>query len=399
MTDYRTVDAHGLVDWLAARPSLSRRLGGTSTDWHVREVSDGNLNNVFIVEGPAGAVCCKQSLPHVRVDPSWKMPLTRTDFEAAYMRAVTPHVGHLIPALLDFDPAMHLLAMESLTHHKVLRHALEDGSAQAGFSSRVGAFVGRTGFETSWRARPFEAAMADLAAFSTNTTLTRITVDLVLTDPFRAASPRNHWMSPELDTAVTTLQGDRAVQRAVTHLQERFLSAPQALLHGDLHTGSIMVQGDDLRVIDGEFSLMGPIGFDAGLYIGNLLLHAAALPDRQDWMLDEIRLFWRALDHEFRAVWDAHPVGGDVGALLAPQDRHRIQTTALHEIMRDSAGFAGAEMIRRTIGYAQVSDFALAGDRVREAEARHRALEIGRHLIVQSTRLDTLGALIEAARR
>ncbi len=44
--------------------------------WSVKEVGDGNINFVYIVEGPAGALCVKQSLPFVRcVGDGW--PLTQ----------------------------------------------------------------------------------------------------------------------------------------------------------------------------------------------------------------------------------------------------------------------------------------------------------------------------------
>ena len=42
----------------------------------VREVGDGNINFVYILEGPAGCLCVKQALPYVRiVGESW--PLTQ----------------------------------------------------------------------------------------------------------------------------------------------------------------------------------------------------------------------------------------------------------------------------------------------------------------------------------
>ncbi|MCQ9155396.1 S-methyl-5-thioribose kinase [Acidomonas methanolica] len=385
MTSYRPLDAEALRACLGARATLAARLGGAPADWVLREVSDGNLNTVFLVEGPSGALCCKQSLPHVRVDPDWKMPLDRTDFEARYMQAVSPFVGHLMPEFHAFDAELHLLVMEGLTHHRVLRTALADGTAAAGFSARIGEYVGRTAFHTSWRGRPFEAVMQDVARFARNTTLTRITVDLVLTDPYVPDCPRNRPLSPDLDEAVAALQSDSALRDAVSRLQERFLCCPQALLHGDLHTGSVMVHGDDVRVIDGEFALMGPIGFDCGLYLGNLLLHACARPERREWMQDEIALFWRSLEPLYRDLWDERPQAGDVGALLSPDSRRSAQAAALRAIRRDSAGFAGLELIRRTIGYAQVADYALTPDRVAEAEARRRALALGRNLILGAT--------------
>ncbi len=46
----------------------------------------------------------------------------------------------------------------------------------------------------------------------------------------------------------------------------------QALLHGDLHTGSLMCTEDSTYVIDAEFAFCGPIAFDVGKMIANLLI-------------------------------------------------------------------------------------------------------------------------------
>ncbi len=39
----------------------------------VREVGDGNINYVYIVEGPSGAVVVKQGLPYIRIAKDWAL--------------------------------------------------------------------------------------------------------------------------------------------------------------------------------------------------------------------------------------------------------------------------------------------------------------------------------------
>ena len=51
----------------------------------------------------------------------------------------------------------------------------------------------------------------------------------------------------------------------------------QALLHGDMHTGSLMVTQDTTYAIDAEFAVYGPIAFDVGKFMANLLLAFFAL--------------------------------------------------------------------------------------------------------------------------
>lgn len=45
----------------------------------------------------------------------------------------------------------------------------------------------------------------------------------------------------------------------------------QALLHGDLHTGSVFVRDDSTKVIDPEFAFYGPMGYDVGNVMANLM--------------------------------------------------------------------------------------------------------------------------------
>ena len=67
---------------LGQNTMLLQRLGEDWRSWKVREVGDGNLNLVFIVEGSAGSAIVKQALPYVRlVGESWPLPLKRSFFE------------------------------------------------------------------------------------------------------------------------------------------------------------------------------------------------------------------------------------------------------------------------------------------------------------------------------
>src|SRR5664279_3454948 len=82
---YRVLDTAGVIDVLAGLPEIRARLGGAQRAWRVRDVADGNLNAVYLVDGPAGGVCVKQALPHVRVaKETWPLDANRARFEAAY---------------------------------------------------------------------------------------------------------------------------------------------------------------------------------------------------------------------------------------------------------------------------------------------------------------------------
>ena len=85
-------------------PAVAQRVGRDSSSWSVREVGDGNLNLVFIVEGPRGSVVVKQALPYVRlVGDSWPLPLKRSFFEYHALSRQAERAGAgMVPAMYPF---------------------------------------------------------------------------------------------------------------------------------------------------------------------------------------------------------------------------------------------------------------------------------------------------------
>jgi len=141
---YRPLEEAAIRTFLAAVPGVPERLGGDPAQWKVREVGDGNLNLVFLVNGPAGGVCVKQSLPYVRAaGESWPLPLERAWFEQAYYRAVGPHVKGLAPEIYHYDPALFAIIMEQLSPHIIMRRGLIAGNRYPRAAADVADYIAR----------------------------------------------------------------------------------------------------------------------------------------------------------------------------------------------------------------------------------------------------------------
>ena len=407
--DYAPLDAARLVALLGGHEGTRMRLGGSPECWTVREVGDGNLNLVFIVAGRSGSVCVKQALPYVRVaGPSWPLPLDRVYYEQAYYAAVGPHVRGLVPEVLLYDPVLYCLVMENLTPHIILRNGLIGGQRYPGVGHAVGEFIARATFHTSDLAEALERKMSRLALFAGNQPLLRITVDLVFADPYRQ-SERNWHTTPQLDDIAAALRADAALKAAVGRWGEIFLTRAQALVHGDLHSGSVMVTDGDTRIIDPEFAFYGPIGFDLGAFLGNLLLawcaqpgHATAEDDRaayRDWILGETVTFWEAFETSFRTLWQQHGTGDAYPACLyaapaAASALERERAAYLSVVHADMIGFAACKMIRRILGFAHVADFERIVDPGTRARCERRALELAREMLVSPERFESPAALV-----
>ncbi|MEZ4716023.1 MAG: hypothetical protein R2851_08035 [Caldilineaceae bacterium] len=93
-----------------------------------REVGDGNLNLVFIVENaddPGQSVVLKQALPYLRVaGDSWPLTRERMRFETQALRKHNELAPGLVPTVYHADDVMSLVVMENLADLEVMRKPL-----------------------------------------------------------------------------------------------------------------------------------------------------------------------------------------------------------------------------------------------------------------------------------
>ena len=410
---YRPLSENTVADYLAGLPDIVVRLGGTAPDWSVTEVGDGNLNLVFIVDGPDGSVCTKQSLPYVRlVGEGWPMPLERALFEYRCLSEHGAHVGRLIPEVYNYDPQLFAIVMERLWPHIIMRQGMIRAVRYPNFAEHISTYLARSLFFTSDLALTAREKKQKMKVFCDNTELCNITEDLIFTDPYRVHE-RNRWTSPQLDGIAGAFRQDAELKVAVSRLKLKFMSSAEALLHGDLHTGSVMVTEEDSRVIDPEFAFFGPMGFDIGAVIGNLLLnyfsqdgHATAddpREDYQDWVLETTEQVWTQFARKFLALWAEHAEGDAyprdlfadaAGAEALEQERRAY----LARLFADTIGFGAAKMIRRILGLAHNIDLEWIEDPDRRAACETRCLTLARDLMVNTSDFRGIADVTAAAR-
>jgi 5-methylthioribose kinase len=389
--DYAALTPATLPARLGTLPALTDRIGPPDR-WSVAEVGDGNLNLVFIVTGPDGAVVVKQALPYVRlVGDAWPLPLNRAFFEYHALTRQAARDPGRVPEVFHFDEVQALIVMRYLAPHRILRKSVVAGVPHPHLARHVGLFLARTLFRGSALSLSGRALREDMALFAGNHALADITERLIFTDPYIAAPLNRH--TPGLDPVIALLRADRTLRIAAQEAKHAFLSRTETLVHGDLHSGSLMVTADDTQVIDPEFAIYGPFGFDVGMFLANLMLaffaqsgHEPAPGARdsyRDALIGQMQEVWQVFSAEFRHLWQTERTGilceralfedaGDpagAGAALA---------LVLAGIWRDALRFCGVEMHRRILGLAHVEDLEAIADPAARVRAEARALEAGR---------------------
>lgn len=370
-----------VADYVRAIPELARRIDIDSLV-EVSEIGDGNLNLVFrLRDTDDRGLILKQAPPYVRMTgEGWPMTPERARREAESLQVHHALVPELVCEPIRYDAARHVLALEDLSDHVVWRQALNDGQRHEGVADAMGRFVGAVASGTSVLGLD-RSRVAEQIARTQNPELCVITEDLVFTEPVFDIGRNSVLEANAPDAAV--LAADPAVRSAMAEAKWRFMTQAEALIHGDLHTGSIMVRkpagsnvADSVKVFDSEFAFYGPVAFDLGALFANYIFAAAravALGDdeRAQWAVGLIEQTWRAFDAttvQEATSWQSSRLWG--------VDFARARLERWH---RESWLFASAKLARRIVGAAKVRDIEALAPRLREGAARG-VLTVSRHL-------------------
>jgi 5-methylthioribose kinase len=385
-----------ILDVVRADPRLSDLLGDDSLT--ATQIVEGNVNLIFRVANtrdPQRSVLIKQALPHSWRYPDFKMPVERQQIEHDVLQIEARYCPDQVPAIYLYDAERHLLALQDLNDHLVMRDGLMQQRRYPLVAQHIGTFMARTLFYTSDLYLPSGEKKALVARFL-NPVLRKVQEDLVFTQPFQP-HPNNRW-TPPLEPLVQSVYGDDRLRAEIFALKERYMTHAQALLHNDLHSGSILLTEDDTKVIDPEFAFVGPIGHDIGSYLGNLVISYAAqehhAPDPQGrasyraWLVDLIRNTWQVFEAEWGRLWETE--GNDEWP--SPSYRQRYMQQLLH----DAAGFGAAEIYRRTIGMAHVQDFWTIEDQHTRAAAERVALNVACTWLLDRANYGTIDDLLGA---
>lgn len=397
MSQYRTFNAQDAV-------AYAQQFGGLDTPSELveaQEVGDGNLNLVFKIFDSQGVsrIIVKQALPYVRcVGESWPLTLDRARLEAQTLVEHYKHAPQHTVNILHYDPELAVMVMEDLSDHRIWRSELIKNVYYPQAARQLGEYLAQTLFHTSDFYLHPHVKKAQVAQFI-NPEMCEITEDLFFNDPYQVHERNNYPAALEAD--VDALRQDTQLKLAVASLKHSFFSHAEALLHGDIHSGSIFVAEGSLKAIDAEFGYFGPIGFDIGTAIGNLLLNYCGLPGHlgirdaaaaREQRLKDIQELWSTFAERFQAL--AREKTQDA-ALSVPG----YASEFLKKVWTDAVGFCGTELVRRSVGLSHVADIDTIADEEMRHECLRHAIALGKVLIVIAPRIDSVDELIARVRQ
>ena len=237
------------------------------------EIGDGNLNYVFRAstdeDGDKKSVIIKLALPYLKIaGEAWPLTVERNKIEYESLKFLSKFCGEYVPKVYLQSKEEHLFIMEDLSHMEILRKGLMNMQIYQKLAGQIGDYLAKTLYYTSDFGFDSSKKKKLVASFD-NPELCDITERLVFTDPYQDSLSNN--IRPGTYPIALKLWDYDKVKVEIDALRYVFMNTPEALIHGDLHTGSIFVSKDNCKIFDSEFTFYGPISYDIGLFFANIL--------------------------------------------------------------------------------------------------------------------------------
>lgn len=136
--------------------------------------------------------------------------------------------------------------MEDLKNHKKLRQNLIDGIVNFRVVEKLGQIMSAV-HDATHVEHLSEKEFTDLKLQFVNQPMVDLIRQYIFEDPYDERAETNN-INQDVICIAQKMWKNKKVQEAVVEMKQLFLEKKECLLHGDMHTESILVHGDDPKV-------------------------------------------------------------------------------------------------------------------------------------------------------
>lgn len=389
-------EAHSLLSHSEVKQYLidNLHLFEENTPLIIEEIGDGNINYVFKATDTATgrSIIVKQSDTLLR-SSGRPLDISRNKIEADILKLYHQLVPEFVPEVYAYNEQLALIVMEDISACKNLRYELMSEQTFPDFAEKISTFLTETLLSTTDLCGDKKEKKELLKAFI-NIDMCDISEDLVFTEPYNNYKNRNVILEENQAFVENHIYNNEALIGEVAQLRNNFMNNTQALLHGDLHSSSIFVNQTEMKVIDPEFAFYGPMGYDIGNVIGNLFFPLARTANDStngafaEWLTDTIEEIYDLVEAKLSFAYEKK-------VTLSLYQNDTFKSYYIKEVMADSVGYAGTEIIRRVIGDAKVAEISDAPIDTQRVLMERHLLKLAEALILNRRKITTGKELIE----
>lgn len=355
-----------------------------ASDLNIKEVSNGNINHVYRVDDGKKSLILKQTGKTIRTSGN-PLDQHRGHIEDRTLEIQRKLSGGQVPEVYDYNETMHVILMENVAAFKNLRYELKKEHIFPKFSDQISSFMTNVLLPTTDLVMDRIEKKKMVKDF-VNVGPCDITEKLVLTEPYYNYLGRNVFDDKIKPFVEQNLYNNSPLKVEVGKLRNNFMNNAQALLHGDLHSGSIFINESDVRVFDSEFAFYGPMGYDIGNVVGNLVfpyvVQKAYLEKQGKGNKEFIAWLRKTIAEVFDMTFSKMSKKYDEIVKFPFYKERGFKNAYLRSVENDTLGYAGTEIIRRTVGDSKVLEITDIEDQALQNLVMEIFVKVGSNLIM-----------------
>lgn len=349
------------------------------------EDGDGFINFVFRVSDGEHFLIVKQSTEATRVGGNFDVDVNRYKLEYDSMKLRKAIVPEFVPKVYDIDMENRVFIVEDVSYLKISRFQLLKGKQFPLLGEHIGRYMAGNNFFTSeyyLDSRSFR----DLSVRFMNPTMREIMDIGMFLSSVTPEDTVGRPLDPDFQRFSKAICADPEVLISRQRLRHLFMTKGECMIHGDLHTSNVMVNDEETKVIDMEYTFCGPFSYDMGYFLQNFLTQYTAATfrpfdsenDREAYKVyclfiikDTYLSFCKYFCRHFKRF--AKPEYRDVPGLLED-----FCLTSLREFI----GFAATAMLGRIVSVIPFPDYDEIADPVQRHNAMCFSIILNRHMLV-----------------
>ena len=357
---------------------------------------DGHINYVFKILSPSGNFVLKQGLEDPRNLHSKRTVASyRNNIEVKTLKILEKIVPEYVPYIVFEDPENHVFMMEYIENLKAVRFQLIKENQIPELGSETGRFLARSSFYTSEYYLPRSEFRKMQSAFE-NTELRQIMEDGIFLTRFGADLDPDEYGNWERFRAVSD---DPSCQTNRLELRRTFMTHSDCLIHSDFHTSNVFLSDDGIKMLDFEFSFMGPFGYDLGYFTGSLIAAYCAAcfkpyPSEEDrtqckaYLLSTIKMLFDKYNKTFTDCWNKD-------AKEEYKDQEGFLQLILKDVLQDAAGYTAITNWCRTTDIFGLPEYMNIEDPELRKTAMAMAVLMDHQMILSRKTFETVDDMID----
>jgi 5-methylthioribose kinase len=390
---YRDLDADKVVKYIKERGIFfapgaeltAREIGRNETD------GDGYVNHVYRVRDESGnAVVVKQAKPYLKIfgEGVFPLPVERSRSEVDIVKIRSAIVPRYVPEIFHADADNNLYISEDCGRLGIMRFGLSRGRRYPLFAKMMGEFIAKCNFYTS-ELYLDQGIHKKLGRHFTSPEMSLIMEQILFLRKSLAEDVDFETEAPDTTHVLIadTFWDKREAGIELLKLRDIYMKKQECLVHGDLHTSNTMIDDREMKIIDMEYTHMGPFSSDSGYLLGNFVYtyvtwfyHEEWTPEERERYREEILGYISGVMNEYRRVftecWEH-----DAKDIFRPYPEY--MDSILIDYVREVCGFMGSQICARVGAYAETFDFDVLPDPSVRNEARAMAMSAAYNLIMR----------------